>query len=142
VGPDGTLSRQRRRVSTTETHDLQLDVTGCASAFDVRMRLADLLQPCRGLARVRLHGELAPEIDLRVRDLADGAPWLDGLAVEAADLQPTYDLERLALEPTVRGEFVREVRAAALPKDQRRRVLVTGLRALDGRDDLDAAYVF
>jgi hypothetical protein len=45
----------------------------------------------------------------------------------------------LALEQTVRGQFVRDVRAdPTLTDDQRRRVLVTGLRALDGRtDELD-----
>ena len=39
-----------------------------------------------------------------------------------------------AAEPTVRGQFVRDVRAdTALDDEPRRRVLTTGLQALDGR---------
>ena len=54
-----------------------------------------------------------------------------------------YDIEALRRERTVRGQFVRDVLAAAdLDDEQRRRVLVTGLRALDGRDDLDGALMW
>ena len=42
-------------------------------------------------------------------------------------------------EQTIRGQFVRDVLSSdELDQDKRRRVLVTGLRALDGRgDDLE-----
>jgi hypothetical protein len=43
----------------------------------------------------------------------------------------------VAREPTVRGQFVRDVLAAGLPSDEQRRVVITGLRALDGRADLE-----
>jgi len=139
VAPDGAIARRRHRVSTLDVHDLRVDITGCASEYDVRTRLMDVLQPLRGLARVTLYGELASEIDLCIRDLAGAAPWLDGLSVRVGDLHPSYDFDTLAREPTVRGQFVRDVLASLLPKDQRRRVLVTGLRALGSRDDLEVA---
>ena len=53
-------------------------------------------------------------------------------------LRSAYAIEQIAQEQTVRGQFVRDVLAAGgLPEDQRRRVLITGLRAFDGRPDLE-----
>ena len=48
-----------------------------------------------------------------------------------------YDMARIGQEPTVRGQFVRDVQASQLTPEERQRVIVTGLRALDGRDDLE-----
>jgi hypothetical protein len=49
-----------------------------------------------------------------------------------------FDLDALRQEQTVRGEFVREVSADdALDEELRRKVLLTGLRAFDGRSDLE-----
>jgi hypothetical protein len=51
---------------------------------------------------------------------------------------PAYDLDFLGRQPTVAGEFIREVgRATDLAPDTRRRIIITGLRALDGRSDLE-----
>jgi hypothetical protein len=43
----------------------------------------------------------------------------------------------VAQEPTVRGQFVRDVQASELTPEERQRIIVTGLRALDGRYDLE-----
>jgi hypothetical protein len=48
-----------------------------------------------------------------------------------------YDLARIAQEPTVRGQFVRDVQAGGLAPEECERVIVTGLRGLDGRCDLE-----
>jgi exonuclease SbcD len=53
------------------------------------------------------------------------------------DLRAAYDLDAIAGEATVRGQFVRDVLDSQLEPSLRQRVLVTGLRALDGRDDLE-----
>jgi hypothetical protein len=91
--------------------------------------------------RLTVVGELATEIDLVPADLADAAraaaSGLDAVVVRTGVLRCGYDLEAVAREPTVRGRFVRDVQAAGLDPDRARRVLVTGLRALDGRDDLE-----
>ena len=50
-----------------------------------------------------------------------------------------YDLDTILAEPTVRGQFVRDAIAGIEDEDLRRRVIVTGLRALDGRSDLEVA---
>jgi hypothetical protein len=85
--------------------------------------------------RATLSGELGPDVDLRLQDLtALPVPQLDALLPRLGTISVTYDYERLKNEQTVRGQFVRDVLAdSSLTGDQRRRVLVTGLRALDGR---------
>ncbi len=138
VRGDGSLQRERRSVAVSQVHDIAVYVTGCAHGAAVRDRVLEALRPLRGFVRATLHGDLDPDIDLHPEDLDGAAPWLDGLQVRMGDIRPAYDLESLKEEPTVRGQFVREVLAAGLPWDEERRVLMTGLRALDGREDLDA----
>jgi hypothetical protein len=52
-------------------------------------------------------------------------------------MRTAYDFDAIGDEKTVRGQFVRDVTAASMDEDERYRVLVTGLRALAGRDDLE-----
>jgi DNA repair protein SbcD/Mre11 len=137
VGADGRVRRERRRVGSTALHDEPIDVTGCASRQDVRGRIADVLRGREGIARITLHGELDPAVDLHLADLADAAPWMELVVPCRGKLEAGYDLEALKREQTVRGEFVRDVLAAEMEEDARRRVLATGLRALDGREDLE-----
>ena len=61
----------------------------------------------------------------------------DAFRLHVGDLRPAYDIEAIQEEPTVRGQFVRDVLNDGLSSDETRRVLITGLRALGGRDDLD-----
>ena len=75
---------------------------------------------------------------LRLRDLLELGSHLEAFVPRLARLKVAYDVEALMGEPTVRGQFVRDVSEADLDDETRRRVLVTGLRALDGRaDDLE-----
>lgn len=137
VEPDGSIERRRERVGVTDAHDLTLDVAGCGSQWEVRDRLAALLRGLTGVARVTVEGELDPRIDLRVNDVLDFPHSLEGLHVRLGRIRPAYDLDTIAQEPTVRGQFVRDVQDAELDEDERRRVLLVGLRALEGRDDLE-----
>lgn len=137
VHADGTVTRVRHRVSMSMVHDVQVDVGGCTSQQEVRQRLAGKLAGLSGAVRVTLHGELGTDIDLLPRDLAPVAPELEGLVVQVGNVRVGYDFDAIAQEPTVRGEFVRDVRGADLSDEERRRVLVTGLRALEGRTDLE-----
>ena len=137
VREDGSIQRERVRVAVTEVHDIIVDVTGCGIQHDVRSRVQEAIETLRGVARVILHGELATAIDLRPLDIPSMPTELDSLTVDTGDLHVGYDLEAIKNEATVRGEFVRQVAAADMPEDEKRKVLVTGLRALDDRDDLE-----
>ncbi len=137
VGGDGRVARVRHRIGLSDVHDLALDVTGCASEQEIRERVNAQLADRGGVVRITLKGELHPEIDLTVADFAEPA-GVEALRVCAGPaLRFAYDLEEIARERTVRGQFVRDVRGSDLGDDDQRRVLVTGLRALDGRDVLE-----
>ena len=64
-------------------------------------------------------------------------PELEALMLRFGALRSTFDLGAIRAEPTVRGQFVRDVLDADLEPELSRRVLATGLRALDGRGDLE-----
>lgn len=138
VGKDGSITRERRKVAVSEVHDLTVDVTGCSSQQDVRERVSERLAGLSGAARLTLDGELGPEAELSFPDLREIAPHLDGLLIRPGSLRVGYDIDRIAAQETVAGQFIREVRASGLAPEAVSRILVTGLRALEGRMDLEA----
>lgn len=138
IAQDGVVTRERRVVAQTEVHDLELDVGGCASGQEIRDRARALAKGRGGMARLTVTGELEPAVDLHEEDLRDALLDVFGaVQVRQRSLHAGYDIERIRRENTVRGAFVNDVLAADLPEDEKRRVLMAGLRALDGRDDLD-----
>jgi DNA repair protein SbcD/Mre11 len=143
VHGDGRVERRRESVAQTRVHDLRCDVSGSASRQEVRDRAAAALRGHEGVARLTLYGDLPRGVeigprDLDVRELQEQVPTLGGLVVQIGAVRVDYDFEAIAREPTVRGQFVRDVLSAPeLDEEARRRVLVTGQRALDGRSDLE-----
>lgn len=139
IDEHGRVERRWVGVATRHVGDVEVDVTGCADADDVTGRVEAALAGVSGLIRLTLTGELAPEVELVDADLgrlATGA--IDHLVVRRAKLRVAYDLDALREEATVRGQFIRNVVADPdLDDDTRHRIITTGLRALDGRTDLD-----
>jgi hypothetical protein len=87
---------------------------------------------------VTLIGEMAPDIDLQAVDFEDVAPNLESPPIlRFESVTVAYDLVLIGQEPTVRGQFVRDVQASDLSPEERQRIIITGLRALDGRADLE-----
>ena len=120
-------------------HTLSVDVTGLENASEARDRVRDALSGIAGAARIRLIGE-PDDLHLHEDDFTAGSFELpDGIEqvlVDISGLTPPYDLEQIEQEPTVRGMFVQRVREDDLDPETERLVLLAGLRALDGRDDL------
>lgn len=139
IGTGGVVTRDRRVVATTAAHDLELDVSGCASQQDVRNRLAQLVAGRQGVVRLTVAGDLQPDVDLREEDLRQELlKSFDAVQIRYGALHAGYDVEEIRGEQTVRGQFVRDVtEAAGLEEDEKRRVLTAGLRALEGRRDLE-----
>lgn len=141
VDGSGQLSRSLVAVATSPAYDLELDISGCGDLGELRCSVREALTGLGGIARLRLGGELHPSIDLRPGDLtllAHELPGLEGLVVDIDKVHVGFDLGSVATEPTVRGQFVRDVLAADdLDEHERRRILLCGLRALAGRDDLE-----
>lgn len=137
VADDGTVTRQRFTVATSGVHDVTVDLTGVAHAGEATDRVVEALAALTGVVRVTLRGEVGQDVDLRLADIAAARPaHLDALLPRFGSVTVAYDIAHLKEEPTVRGQFVRDVLAdTALSDDKRRKVLITGLRALDGRGD-------
>lgn len=138
IGSDGVVERATHVVAKSHVHDVAFDVTGCTSEQDVRDSLAERLRGLTGSVRVTISGELGPDPSLNVGDLPSVTSHLDGVLMRVSDIHVAYDFAQIEQEATVRGEFVRRVRGAHHDPDEERRILVTGLRALEGRSDLEA----
>ena len=132
VGDDGSVERTRYDVAGGRVHEVSVDVTGASRSAEMRERVEEAVAGLAGVVRVTVHGALAPSVDLA--DLTGLGDHLDGLVLRQGQLDLGHDLDALAGERTVRGQFVRDVRAdSSLDEETRTRVLLAGLRALDGR---------
>jgi exonuclease SbcD len=138
IAADGSVTRERHRVATSSVADVTVDLTGVAHSEQITDRVSTAVSELSGVVRITLSGEIAPEVDLRLQDVASlPVPQLDSpLLPRLGQISVGYDFDRLKDEQTVRGQFLRDaLDDGELSDDQRRRVLVTGLRALDGRRD-------
>ncbi len=135
VGMDGTVELERRAVASTRTDEIVLDLTGCKNQQEVRNRVTQRVGGIVWFLRLTLEGEVAPEVDVELNDLQ---PLVGPkVQIRVGNLTSGYNLDAIRHESTIRGQFVQDVMAdVSLPDDTRRRILVTGLRALEGRTDL------
>lgn len=137
VTPDGEIQCERREVAETKTHDFALDITGCATRQQVIDRLEERAGNASGFVRVTVSGDLDPDMELGEAHIRESLRDFDAVQVRWGEVRPAYDLDALQGEDTVQGQFVRDVLDSDLPEDEQQRVLMTGLRALDGRSDLE-----
>jgi DNA repair exonuclease SbcCD nuclease subunit len=137
VAGSGQVSQDRLRVATTSVSEITVDLTGVTHSGEVTGRVLAAVAPLSGIVRVTLCGDVGTDVDLRLEDVSALRPAnLDALVPRLGRVCVAYDYEHLKDEQTVRGQFVRDVLAAdTLTDAQRQRVLVTGLRAFDGRGD-------
>ena len=140
LGPDGRVaSRTWHGVSDLAAHDLVVELDGCDDSGELARRVDAAVGDLAGVARVTLQGELSPSLTIEPVVLEERRGGLLDLQVRVGVVAAGYDLEAVAAEPTVRGQFVRDVLGSQLPSDEQQRVIITGLRALAGRDDLEVA---
>ena len=114
VSARGTVHREWKAVANFPFHDFDLDVTGCMTRHEVRERLRGAVANLQGLARVTLSGELHSNLEFSLKELAEAGYSID-LSLRKGKLLPTLDLSTLAKEPTVRGQFVRDVLEETVP---------------------------
>ena len=132
----GQITSERHNVAHTDVHDFEIDISGYTTQQQIRDALAEQVDGRGGFARLTVRGDIAPEISVTESDLRDAMRAFDAVQIRLGALRPGYDFEALRVEPTVRGQFVADVLDAGLDPDEERRVLMTGLRALEGRRDL------
>jgi exonuclease SbcD len=147
VNDDGAIARNRRDVSMTQAHDLTVDISASASQQDIRDHISLALDRIAGASpnpiyrcvRMTLCGELSPDVEFRPQELAGFWQGFDYVGVRVGELHIAYDLQLICEESTVRGEFVRDVLSQDISEEDKRRTIETGLRALEGRDDLEVS---
>lgn len=140
IHSDEKIEREWRRVAVTEAHDVEIDVTGCTTREEIRDQIRDALSGFAGYVRVHVRGEVEPSVELFPDDLRVIVPGIEAMVIDSDDVRVGYDLEAISKDPTVRGQFVRDVLGSVDVDDaEKDRILVTGLRALDGRSDLEVA---
>ena len=135
VKADGSVERQTIPVASSVVHDVTVDVTGITNANEASQRVAAAVAGLSGTVRATLTGEIGPDVDIQAGDFRPLGGHLDAFVPRLGRLTVAYDFEALKAEPTVRGQFTRDVLGSDLDEDAQRRVLITGLRALDGRSD-------
>lgn len=139
IGGDGSIQRQTYDVAETAVSDIRVDVSGCGSRTEIVTAVEQALKQHRGIVRATIVGDVGADVDVQRSDLQGlRLPDIDACQYQL-QLSAAYDLDAITHEKTVRGEFVREVREAQLDPNVERRVLVTGLRALAGRRDLEVS---
>jgi DNA repair exonuclease SbcCD nuclease subunit len=139
IQPDGSVVRERRAVAVSQVHDLTVRIDGAQHATDLREAVVAAIHGLQGCVRVTLEGELAPGASLDLSELQRLGDELDGLVVRCGAVSVGHDVDAIAAEQTVRGQFVRDAIEAIPDPEDRRRVVLTGLRALEGRSDLEVA---
>lgn len=140
VHDNGSIGRERVIVSPTRIWDECVDVSGSSNAHAIVELVRSRFAGKTGLGRVTITGTLDPDVDLSLDDLERSCEGgLDVLVARADGLRAAYNLPAITQEQTVRGQFVRDVSDAPLDDALRQKVIVTGLRALEGRDDLEVA---
>ena len=141
-------SEDGRYILQQEINEEQIDLT---TAVDLELKAGEISLHHDGIAHgIEQNGfgkgiVATPEcaqkraiiLELDLRELKEVGSRLDGLVIRTSDLNFTYDISEIAAEQTVRGEFVRDAFAQLADDESRRRVVVTGLRAFDGRRDLE-----
>lgn len=138
IDDNGEVKRTRHRVSHSEILDIDIDLTGATSGHEARDRVARAIASLTGTVRVTLTGEVAPSCEFNLDTLADLGRHLDAFVPRMGRITVGYDIEAIAQNTsTVRGRFVRDVLDSDLDEPTKQQVLVTGLRALDGRHDLE-----
>ena len=130
------IERTSHRVTSLPVHDLRVDVSGCLDFGEIQDRMEAALESLEGVARVTICGELGSAVELDLAVLSQRRGQLQDLVVRSGSIYPGYDIAAIRDESTVRGAFVRDLMAADLDDDERHRVIITGLRALEGRNDL------
>lgn len=138
INEDGSVTPERISVAKSTVCDVPVDLTGCNSNSDVREKVAEALGSIDGFVRVTLTGEVGSAVDINLSELRDAAPSrLNAVIIRTGRLHVAFPVEEIAKETeTVRGRFVNDVLSSDLDDETKHKVIVTGLRALDGRPDL------
>jgi DNA repair protein SbcD/Mre11 len=137
VTPDGAAEREYVPVPSPGLQEVDVDVTGATSSGEVVGRAISSVTGRDGVTRLTLTGLVSPDVVLRRQDFDAVVEPATQLIVRC-QARVDVDVEQLRDEPTIRGQFVRDVLDSSLADERHDRVLLMGLRALAGHTELEA----
>jgi DNA repair protein SbcD/Mre11 len=134
-----TLKFQLETVSQRQAVVRHLDLTGAGSVDDVIEALLEVDSPLerrKNLWRITLGGLISPSLALDLPLLADRLAGEFFFLKLADQTIPDYEFERISLEKTARGHFVRHLlamqkKASGAVEERIRRALTLGMRAFE-----------
>ena len=117
----------------------RVDITGVDTVSEVRSRIRAAAGDGAGALRLLVEGMVERDLGLRGPALVANLARQHPTDVRIGMMYRPYDTDAIAKRADVRGAFVRNVRDLGLESDLERRVLITGLRALDGSEVLEVS---
>lgn len=107
-----SIKVERFDTSVRTYHDKNLDITGCKTIEEVKMRILGLLEglrPDRDLMRITLTGrtDLSLETDILTEFFSED--WFYFQIYN--ETQKNFDIEEIEKDPSLKGAFVREIKS-------------------------------
>ena len=117
-------------------HEIAVDISGLMIQEEIQRRIQEAVEeiPRKDMVKIVLTGEVSPEAE---KDTV----WIEKWLEDDYYFLRVKDETRLAVCPedyrydiSLKGEFVRLVLAARLPKEEKEQILRLGIRALAGEE--------
>ncbi len=134
-------SYEQRSFSRYDYEERSLDISGAFDGFEMRARLGALLSETKyeTFLRVSLSGHVPPDLKIDLRSLEDELSERVFYLEIRDETLPLYGTERLKSDPTILGEFFRELLPmleGGTPEERRlaAKALRAGIAALRGEE--------
>jgi len=113
------IKTKRFETSVRAYHDLVLDITGCRTLEEVKMRILGLiegLRPDRDLVRITLTGRTGLSLETDVLTGFFSGDWFYFRIYN--ETRKDFDIEELEKDPSLTGAFVREIKSRIVSIDE------------------------
>ena len=136
VESTGRVTLEWHDVSETTLHEIHVDMDGVGTADSAVALVTAAVGERTGFARIRLTGSVRPTL----RGLHEALEQLD---TELHDYQVVnetrtdYNIDNIRSQDTVQAQFIRMVEESEESSEDQRLLIEMGLRAFDGRTDLE-----
>ena len=136
---DGICSREFVKIATRSLYELEADVSGCMNTMEISRRISGAIESCcygkENLIKIILTGttdvECEKNIDLLTKQFENEFYYVK----IQDDTHLKIDYEMYAYDESLKGEFIRMVRAREdLSNDDKAQIIRYGIQALSGEE--------
>lgn len=132
--PDRRIESQFVPFARRTLHDVKLDVSDCTTQVELERRAEEALAniPSDDLVKLTIVGSLDPDFSPEYHWIEEKLNERFFFAKRKDETAPLIRPEDYQNDISLKGEFIRRVRASDLPQADKDRVILNGLRALYG----------